>query len=109
MSNDDIRETPAKTRKQEVNLYFDLTGGDYTVFRSSGMAKQFPAQYVLMATQEVEFAITKSDDELTQAQVEGLREARRNILAEAEVKAARIQQQIQNILAITHEPSTLTP
>lgn len=45
------------------------------------------------------------DDTLRQNLINGLKEQKADILAKAQAQATRIEEKIQNLLAITHEPA----
>jgi hypothetical protein len=94
-----------KTQTHKAYLYFDTRSGEHQIYACAGMDETFPEEYVFLAAQDVEFQIEKTDAELTQAQIDRLNEAKQNILAETEMKAAAIDQKIQSLLAITHEPA----
>lgn len=89
-----------RTEKHKVYFY-DRSNGGRTCF--SFLIEDDPA-LVLLAEQEVEFQITRTDADIVNEKIAGLRKMRQHVLAEAEMKAANIEKEIQSMLAITHEP-----
>jgi hypothetical protein len=84
-------------------LLADLTDGGKPHVWGRDISNTYPSEYVLLAAKDIEFDVEKTDDELTQAQIEGLQDAKRQLLAETQMKAAQIDAKIQSLLAITHE------
>lgn len=95
-----------KTEKLKVYLCCDSDPEYRTVFSFDPSESDFPGnKYVVLASAEVEFAISKTDSEITLAAIESLRAQKQEVLAEAEVKANKIEARIQSMLAITYEPA----
>ena len=92
-----------KTHKAKAFLLAEIEKGGRLVVWSADVSRSFPHEYILMAEQEVEFQIALSDDEIVRKQIDGIEEAKSKLLAETQVKINRFDEQIQSLLAITHQ------
>ena len=92
-----------KTHKAKAFLLAEINNGGRLVVWSADVSRSFPNEYILMAVREVEFQIDLSDDEIVRKQIDGIEEAKSKLLAETQVKINRFDEQIQSLLAITHQ------
>lgn len=94
-------------RRLEMDIHMVLVNsesiGTYIAFKENDMSQQ-GSRCQLLAKAKVTFEI--GDVDIPGIQIESLKKQKQQILAEAHMKAERIEQQIQSLLAIEHQSET---
>jgi len=89
------------TRNETIYLYRNILHNHEGV-STIDMAGICPGEYVTLGTAHAEFNMA-SDREQIERAVEALEKAKTNARAEMQQKLTKYDEQIQNLLAITHQ------
>jgi hypothetical protein len=93
----------AKQITKTVFLLRNLEHG-YECVHQSDFSTGFPGKYLVLAKQDVAFDLLMSDSEMTAAAVACLQKEIVSLRAETQAKVNLIEEHIQSLLSITHQP-----